>query len=169
MHDVLIPKPSMSTNTNQIRCQSLEDWRSWLSRAMEHKTGVWLVYPKKQADPFAEQAAPALTLEEAVQEALCWGWIDSKPGKVDDRWSKLWFAPRRQGSAWSAKNKAMVVMLEAEGRMQAPGRAAVEIAKANGMWTFLDDVEAGVLPDDSLLHLRNTLRPSAILMPFQKA
>jgi uncharacterized protein YdeI (YjbR/CyaY-like superfamily) len=89
-----------------------------------------------------------MTYDEAVEEALAFGWIDSKPAKLDAERTMLWFAPRKADSGWSRINKERVGRLEAENRMAPAGRRAVELAKANGAWTFLDDVEDLVVPDD---------------------
>jgi uncharacterized protein YdeI (YjbR/CyaY-like superfamily) len=80
--------------------------------------------------------------------ALRWGWVDSTQRSVDDQRSMLWFAPRRPGSVWTRRNKERVARLEAEGRMQPAGEAAVEAARASGMWTLMDAVEDRVVPDD---------------------
>jgi uncharacterized protein YdeI (YjbR/CyaY-like superfamily) len=86
--------------------------------------------------------------EEAVIEALAWGWIDSKAVSLDDDRGMQWFSPRRRGSDWSRSNKQRVARLEAEGRLMPAGRAAIEQAKADGSWTRLDDVEDLVVPED---------------------
>lgn len=127
---------------DHVWCPRLGDWRSWLEAHHRRTAGVWLVYPKRSVHP------EAYRFEEAIEEALCWGWIDSQPGKVDAGRGKVWFAPRRPGSAWSALNQRRVARLEAAGRMRSPGRAAVEAARADGSWNRLDGVEAGLIPED---------------------
>lgn len=89
-----------------------------------------------------------LDYEAAVEEAICFGWVDSRPGRVDDDRARLYFAPRKPRSAWSASNKARVERLLAVGRMAPAGIAAVERGKANGMWEHLDAVERGEVPGD---------------------
>ena len=91
---------------------------------------------------------PRVEYEDAVEEALCFGWIDSQGGNVDDARSRQYFAPRNPTSGWAATNKARVERLIADGRMAPAGLAAIERAKANGSWTLLDDVEQGIVPDD---------------------
>jgi uncharacterized protein YdeI (YjbR/CyaY-like superfamily) len=86
--------------------------------------------------------------EEAVEEALCFGWIDSQGANIDERRSKQYFAPRKPRSGWAATNKARVVKLVAAGLMTPAGLAAIERAKENGSWTLLDSVEALEVPDD---------------------
>ena len=85
---------------------------------------------------------------EVVDELLCWGWVDSLPGKLDADRSKLRISPRSPKSAWSAVNKDKVARMRAEGRMQPPGEAMVAVAQANGMWDFLNDVDRLEVPDD---------------------
>jgi uncharacterized protein YdeI (YjbR/CyaY-like superfamily) len=117
-------------------------WRAWLSRNHASARGVWLVLRKKAAP------VPNLTWAEAVQEALCYGWIDSKPRKMDDTRSALYFAPRKAGSGWSAVNKAHIERLVAAGQMTAAGQARIDAAVTDGSWALLDSVEALQVPDD---------------------
>lgn len=117
-------------------------WRRWLKANHAKSTGVWLVLDKKSAPRIR------LAQAEAIEEALCWGWIDSLPRTVDaTRW-KLWMAPRKPKSVWSAVNKERVARMMAEGKMAAPGLAAIETAKANGAWASIDDAESLVVPAD---------------------
>jgi uncharacterized protein YdeI (YjbR/CyaY-like superfamily) len=91
---------------------------------------------------------PAIPYEEAIQEALCFGWVDSTYRSVDDERGMLWYSRRRKGSLWARTNKARVARLEAEGRMTEAGRAAIEQAKADGSWTILESVEDLIVPED---------------------
>jgi uncharacterized protein YdeI (YjbR/CyaY-like superfamily) len=104
------------------------DWRMWLRDNHKDSTGVWLVTPKKAS------GRPHVSYDEAVEEALCFGWVDSKSRSVDDERTSLWFTPRKAKSAWSASNVARVERLERAGQMRAAGRKAVAQAKANGRW-----------------------------------
>lgn len=125
-----------------VECTTIEEWRGWLREHHRGASGVWLVYHKKVSP------LPSLSYDEMVSEALCWGWVDSRPGTVDDYRGKLYFAPRKKTSAWSAKNKQRIEDLIKEGRMQAAGLALVEEAKVSGTWTALDAVEQLAIPDD---------------------
>jgi uncharacterized protein YdeI (YjbR/CyaY-like superfamily) len=89
-----------------------------------------------------------LTYDEAVEEALCFGWIDGRAGKLDDRRTMIWFSPRKRGSGWARTNKVRVERLLAQGLMAAPGLALIEEAKRDGSWTRLDAVEDLTVPDD---------------------
>jgi uncharacterized protein YdeI (YjbR/CyaY-like superfamily) len=116
-------------------------WRSWLEANHASSTGAWLVTWRKGH-------GPVLDYGEAVEEALCFGWVDSTGGKYDEHRTKLYFAPRKVRSVWSASNKERVVRLIADGRMRPAGLAAIERAKANGSWTALDAIEQGIVPPD---------------------
>jgi uncharacterized protein YdeI (YjbR/CyaY-like superfamily) len=89
-----------------------------------------------------------MTYEESVEEALAYGWIDSKGSRLDDERTMLWFAPRQRRSGWSRSNKERVERLEREGRMTPAGRAVIERAMADGSWTLLDEVEDLIVPAD---------------------
>jgi len=89
-----------------------------------------------------------LTYDEAVEEALCFGWIDGRAGKLDDRRTMIWFSPRKRGSGWARTNKVRVERLLAQGLMAPPGLALIEEAKRDGSWTRLDAVEDLTVPDD---------------------
>ncbi len=121
---------------------SREAWRQWLSQNHGRNTGVWLVSFKK------DTGRACMNYDEAVEEALCFGWIDSKPKALDAQRAMLWFSPRKAGIGWSAANKKRVERALAAGRMAAPGLARVETAKADGSWFALDAVEALTVPAD---------------------
>lgn len=117
-------------------------WRAWLQVNHTRKAGVWMISYKKAA------GKPTLTYDEAVEEALCFGWVDSKGGKLDEQRTMLWFAPRRPGSGWSKPNKERIEKLLEAGLMAAAGLAKVEAAKLDGSWNTLDAVEALEIPAD---------------------
>ncbi|GAB5429167.1 MAG: YdeI/OmpD-associated family protein [Devosia indica] len=89
-----------------------------------------------------------VTWDEVVEEALCFGWIDSQPRKLDENRSMLRLSPRKSGSAWSGVNKERVKMLIDAGRMQPSGLAKIEVAKTNGSWSSLDKASDLKVPDD---------------------
>jgi uncharacterized protein YdeI (YjbR/CyaY-like superfamily) len=117
-------------------------WRAWLEANHASARGGWLVTWRARA------GRVGLDYEAAVEEALCFGWVDSTGGRFDDERGKLYFAPRKLRSPWAATNKARVERLVAEGRMATAGLAAIERAKANGSWDVLDTVERLEVPDD---------------------
>lgn len=103
---------------------------------------MWLVYAKKHS------GIPSLTYNDAVEEALCYGWIDSKVNPIDDAFYMQVFTPRKPKSAWSALNKARVERLQAAGLMTRAGRAMVTAAKDSGAWDAMNHVEEMVIPSD---------------------
>jgi uncharacterized protein YdeI (YjbR/CyaY-like superfamily) len=117
-------------------------WRAWLEANHATARGVWLVTWRPRS------GRVGLDYEAAVEEALCFGWVDSTGGRVDDERTRLYFAPRKPRSAWAATNKARVERLIAAGRMTPAGLAAIERARANGSWTVLDAVERLEIPGD---------------------
>lgn len=119
-----------------------EAWRHWLETNHATARGVWLISWRPSS------GRRNLDYEAAVEEALCFGWVDSRGGRVDEQRTKLYFAPRKPRSGWARPNKERVERLMAAGRMAPPGISAIERAKANGSWTILDAVERLELPDD---------------------
>ena len=134
--------PASPTTHPQTQPASRAEWRQWLADNHASAPGVWLVYCKKAS------GLPSLSYAEAVEEALCFGWIDSHPRKLDAERSQQLYTPRRPRSGWSKVNKARLVRLEAAGQLMPAGLAAIARAKANGAWESLDAAEAGLVPDD---------------------
>lgn len=119
-----------------------KDWRKWLKLNHKKKDGVWLVlYKIKSADY-------NLNWSESVDEALCFGWIDSTKVTIDGRKYKQYFSKRKEKSNWSKINKEKVKTLIEQGLMQEAGYKSIQIAKENGSWANLDEVEALVIPED---------------------
>ena len=117
-------------------------WRAWLGANHATSKGAWLVRPRPGSN------LELIGYEDAIMQALCFGWIDGPVRSFDEQTGGLWFAPRRPSSAWAATNKARLEILEREGLMAAAGIRAVELAKKNGSWTILDNAEALREPDD---------------------
>jgi uncharacterized protein YdeI (YjbR/CyaY-like superfamily) len=124
----------------EFYAKNRKDWREWLQNNHLDLKKVWLLLHKKTS-PEA-----SVSYEEAVEEALCFGWIDSKPRKKDEHTFLLFFSRRKPKSVWSASNKKRLVKLIANGQMMPAGLESIEIAKANGSWTSIDEVEAMVMP-----------------------
>jgi len=112
----------------ELRVPSLEAWCEWLRENRDTSEGVWLVFRKKGTGPIP------FTYDEALDEALCHGWVDSLIKAIDDREYMRKFTPRKENSNWSEVNKKKVEILVARGRMTPRGMALVEAAKKNGMW-----------------------------------
>ena len=104
---------------------SREEFRSWLFAHCQSPDGVWLVFDK---------AGGPLKAGEALEEALCFGWIDGQMRRVDEKTYQKYFSPRREKSKWSEKNKALAQRLEEQGRMTEFGRAKIQEARRNGQW-----------------------------------
>lgn len=127
---------------NSVHPLSRAEWRAWLEQHHGRAAGVWMISYKQAA------GKPRVTYDEAVEEALCFGWVDSKPGKLDAERTMLYFAPRKAGSGWARPNKERVERMLAAGLMAPAGLAKVEAAKRDGSWAMLDAVEDLVIPDD---------------------
>ena len=117
-----------------------KDWRKWLKKNHLKKDAIWLVYYKKNSPKYN------LNWSEAVDEALCFGWIDSTANKMDTERYKQYFSKRKVKSNWSKINKDKVKILSEKGLIEEAGFKSIEIAKENGSWTILDEVEALVMP-----------------------
>ena len=122
--------------------KSQKEWRQWLEKNHESEKSVWLIIYKK------ESKTKSVYYPEAVDEALCFGWIDSKPNKRDAESFYQYFSKRNPKSNWSKVNKEKVKRLLAEGLITKSGLEAIEIAKQNGTWNALDEVEEIIIPDD---------------------
>lgn len=130
------------TERETFQANSRAEWRAWLERNHERPDGIWLVSFKK-----ASREA-GVSYPEAVEEALCFGWIDSRPNALDDERYMQYFSPRKPKSPWSAVNKRRIERLIADGLMAPPGLAKIEAAKRDGGWTAYDAIEALEIPDD---------------------
>jgi uncharacterized protein YdeI (YjbR/CyaY-like superfamily) len=123
----------------RISADDAAAWRTWLEENHERAAGVWLLSVRGRD-------ATGVGYEDAVRQALCFGWIDGPVRTFDDATNGQWFSPRRPGSGWAATNKARIAELEAAGLMAAAGIRVLQAAKANGSWTVLDGPEAGIEP-----------------------
>ncbi|MET0726958.1 MAG: YdeI/OmpD-associated family protein [Acidimicrobiales bacterium] len=117
-------------------------WRNWLEHHHRTARGVWVASWKKAT------GRSAVPYERLVEEALCFGWIDSTANTLDDERSLQLMTPRKPKSGWTRLNRQRVAALEARGQMTDAGREAVEIAKANGWWEIYDPVEDLIEPHD---------------------
>ena len=136
-------------NIPAITARSAEDWRSWLKENHEKVENVWLIIFKK------ESKIPTVTYKDSVDEALCFGWIDSKGVKRDESSYYQFYSKRKPKSNWSGVNKAKVDVLLAQGKMEPAGMAMVELAKKIGTWNTLDAATNLEIPDDLLAALQS--------------
>lgn len=105
-----------------------KDWNDWLAQNHATQSEVWVLFHKK------ETGVPSITWQDAVVEALCWGWIDGIRKSVNDRQWMQRYTPRKPRSAWSMINRTHAERLMSQGKMQASGQRMVDLAKANGQW-----------------------------------
>jgi uncharacterized protein YdeI (YjbR/CyaY-like superfamily) len=117
-------------------------WRAWLAAHHATARGCWVASWRGQ------RSAERVPYPDLVEEALCWGWIDSTANVLDDDRGLQMMTPRKPKSSWTRLNRRRVAEMEEQGRMTDAGRRIIEIAKANGWWTILDPVEDLIEPDD---------------------
>lgn len=135
---------------------SQTDWRLWLQNNHNSKQSVWLVFYKKTS------IKTSISWSNAVDEALCFGWIDSKKISIDNEKSHQFFSKRKPKSTWSKINKEKVLKLTETGKMSKAGFGIIELAKQNGSWTILDKVEELIIPKD----LKTALKTKTNAMDF---
>ncbi|HKX73853.1 MAG TPA: YdeI/OmpD-associated family protein [Acidimicrobiia bacterium] len=134
----------MTNKYEEVAVRSRRELRRWLEKNHSTSPGIWLVtYGKRQGQHH-------VPYDDVVEEALCYGWIDSQAKKLDEERSALRLTPRKPSSGWSPSNKERVARLTEEGRMTPAGLAVVEAAKASGAWTALDQANQLLEPDDLL-------------------
>lgn len=122
--------------------KSDNEWREWLHDNHSVSIGVYLIFFK------VEHENDSMRWEEAVKVALCYGWIDSTVKSLGDGKRRQYFTPRNEKSVWSALNKRYIEELTASNLMHESGLEKIKIAKQNGSWVALDDVENGIIPED---------------------
>lgn len=139
------------------------EWRAWLEQNHKRTQGIWLITYKKAT------GKPRVEYVETVEEALCFGWIDSKSNTLDDERSMRWYAPRKPGTGWSRLNKQHVERLRAAGLIHPAGLAKIEAAKADGSWGALDAVENLEIPPDLAEALAASPAASAYFAAFPRS
>ncbi|WP_420386392.1 YdeI/OmpD-associated family protein [Roseivirga sp.] len=133
---------SFQDKDNAVEARDEKAWRAWLLKNHQQSEGVWLIFYKK------ESGIESLSYNQAVDQALCFGWIDSRPNKRDHQSSYRYFSPRKPKSNWSRINKQKIERLTKAGLMHESGLRLVQLAKDNGTWDALNEVENLVVPDD---------------------
>ena len=122
--------------------KNADEWRTWLHKNHHSSKGIYLLFYKVSSD------YESMRWEEAVQVAICYGWIDSTVKKIDEHQRRQLFTPRKDKSVWSKLNKTYIEKLIQENTMHESGLRKIEIAKQNGSWNSLDEVENHVIPED---------------------
>ena len=131
-----------SKNIETYYPTSRADWRKWLVKNHETKQSVWLLFYNKKSEKVS------ISWSDAVNEALCFGWIDSKKQTIDEFCYRQYYSKRKPNSTWSKINKEKIEQLVKNGLMSKSGLKSIEIAKQNGFWTILDEVEQLIVPKD---------------------
>ncbi|NNC41536.1 MAG: hypothetical protein HKN95_12715 [Acidimicrobiia bacterium] len=137
-----LDEPASPNGKEVLVPRSRATWRTWLTSNPDRQEGLWIVYRKKSSN----LEGPVYT--DLVEEALCFGWIDSQSRRVDDDRVMQWFSPRRRGGLWSALNKQRIEELTGAGLMAERGQTTIDEAKADGSWSQTDEVDALVVPAD---------------------
>ncbi len=140
-----------------------QEWRKWLEKNHQQKNSVWLVIHKKNT------ANTNLSWSQAVDHALCFGWIDSTKRTIDAERYKQYFCKRKAVSNWSKINKEKVTSLTKKGLMTQAGHKSIAIAKANGSWTILDTVEALEIPADLAEELKKRKGATEFFVALSKS
>lgn len=134
--------PKFEDQLETIYASDRKAWREWLEENHLNSSGIWLVYYK------VKSGKPSVRYSEAVKEALCFGWIDSKVKSLDEDCYMQIFTPRKPKSVWSKLNKQYIEELINQGRMTEVGLQKINTAKQDGSWTTLDQIEALIIPTD---------------------
>ncbi|KNH08720.1 hypothetical protein XU18_0840 [Perkinsela sp. CCAP 1560/4] len=128
------------------------EWREWLQEHHQSKQSIWLVYHRQSTN------IPSLRWSEAVDEALCFGWIDSTKKSIDVKRYMQYFSRRKPNSTWSRVNKQKVEKLIQGNQMTKAGYDSISVAKENGNWSLMDDVENLILPEGLRVALNSDKR-----------
>ncbi|MEP7195430.1 MAG: YdeI/OmpD-associated family protein [Saprospiraceae bacterium] len=143
--------------------QTKQHWRKWLDKNHVQKASVWLILYKQKV------GKPTITWSDAVDEALCYGWIDSIRKTLDEERSIQFFSKRKAKSTWSKINKQKVQLLIETGLMTKAGLDCIEIAKQNGSWEILDSVEELIIPADLEKELLKNINAMDIFLALSKS
>lgn len=134
--------PKFDDQLETIYASDRASWREWLAKNHRTSPGVWLIYYK------VKSGKPSVRYKDAVKEALCFGWIDSKVKSLDEERYMQIFTPRKPRSVWSKLNKQYIEEIIEQGLMTEAGFEKIDAAKQNGSWTTLDEIEALTIPMD---------------------
>ncbi|WP_107038988.1 YdeI/OmpD-associated family protein [Brumimicrobium mesophilum] len=136
-------------DVEEFHPKNQKEWRNWLEENHVEQDAIWVIFYRKKSPDYN------MGWSESVDEALCFGWIDSTKKTIDNEKFKQYFSKRKAKSNWSRVNKDKVKTLIDQGLMQKEGYKSIEIAKENGSWTFLDNVEDLIIPDDLIEEFSN--------------
>jgi len=136
------PDEQMKNGVRTFRARSREEWRNWLEENGQTEKSVWAIIYQKRSK------VPSVRFHDAIVDALCYGWVDSKAAPRDEESCYLLFSPRNPKSTWGRINRARAEEMIRLGLMRPPGFAAIELAKRTGTWDSLKDAQNCVIPDD---------------------
>ena len=143
--------------------ETKEHWRKWLEKNHKEKDAVWVIHYKQNS------GNPSIGWSDAVDEALCFGWIDSKGVAIDEISFKQYYCKRKPISTWSKVNKEKIKQLVESNKMTDAGLACIEIAKQNGSWTILDAVEELIIPKDLAKEFKGNKESKAFFLSLSKS
>jgi uncharacterized protein YdeI (YjbR/CyaY-like superfamily) len=142
---------------------SAKAWQTWLAKNYDKSDGIWMMFAKKNADK------PTVTYIEAVEVALCYGWIDGQANSYDEQYWLQKYVPRQPKSIWSKINIERTERLIKEDKMQPSGLKAIEAARANGTWEKAYDAQSNMtIPDDFLKALRKNKKANAFFKTLNR-
>ena len=153
---------SVINTYEQVLAADRDIWREWLVQYHSIAKGVWLVYHKKAS------GQPSVSYAEAVEEALCFGWIDSTMRPVDEQRYMQLFTPRKSGSEWSGLNKERVARMIEQGKITKAGMKKIDESKKDGTWKNVEQVEAMILPEDLAKRMSRSKKAMAYFESLKK-
>jgi uncharacterized protein YdeI (YjbR/CyaY-like superfamily) len=154
---------SDSSPLEKMYMENRAAWRAWLAENHATSQGIWLIYYKKKS------GKPRVSYDAAVEEALCFGWIDSLPNKLDEERYMQLFTPRKPKSGWSALNKKRIEALIRDGLMMPAGLAKIEKAKKDGSWTKLDGIADVTMPSELQKELKKDKSAASGFMQYSQS
>lgn len=156
-------KAELFKDVAAIQAKERKVWRKWLEKNHTKETAVWLIlYHKKSV-------VPSIYYDEAVEEALCFGWIDSVKYKRDEESAYQMFTPRKLKSNWSKLNKERVEKMTRAGLMTQAGQMLIDFAKENGTWEVLNEIDNETIPDDLQVSLQKNKLAKANFESFSSS
>ena len=145
-------KPRLEDRLQRVNIASRAEWRDWLFHNHTQSESVWVVSGKKGHPGF-------VSYDDQVEEALCFGWIDSRPARLDEARAMLLFSPRMKGSVWSKLNKERVERLTEQGLIHESGMAKIRRAREDGSWDALNALDTLSFPEEFISRITPELEP----------
>ncbi|WP_237275344.1 YdeI/OmpD-associated family protein [Tenacibaculum ovolyticum] len=153
----------MTSKKIQLYFKTDIEWRTWLSENYDKYQGIYLIFYK------IENPEPSMRWEEAVKVALCYGWIDSTVKSLGDGKRQQYFCPRKPKSVWSTLNKKYIKELSINSLIHKAGLSSIEVAKENGSWIALDDIDNLIIPNDLQIEFNKNITAFTNYNKFAKS